>query len=556
MGIIRIFFLAAAFLIFNKELILCQQLAFPGAEGFGRYTAGGRGGKVYEVTNLKDDNNPGSFRYAINQNRPRIIVFKVSGTIMLQTDLNISYGNLTIAGQTAPGDGICIANHTVELKASNVIVRYLRFRLGDLTKEADDSFWGRDQKNIIIDHCSFSWAIDEDGSWYDNINYTMQWCLYSESLYHSYHPKGDHGYGGIWGGMGASFHHNLIADNTSRNPRFNGARYNSTHATELVDFRNNVIFNWGFNSAYGGESGNQNMINNYFKPGPATSSGNKQYRIVNPSDPLNPSTGYSKWFIDGNYMEGNSTVTANNWNGGVQPDNSVSLDSIKLNSPLQVAPVSTQSAQDAYLLVLANVGANYPKRDSVDLRVIKEIETGDASFGATYNGGLKGIIDSQNDVKGWPLLNATIAPPDSDHDGIPDSWETAHGLNPYDSTDARNITSDGYTNIEDYINGLVAQSFSQIKNINQFPVTFSLGQNYPNPFNPTTRIEFSLSNATRIRLEIFDMLGRKVATIKDGIESQGEHLIDFDGTKLGSGIYVYRLSSPNKVISRKMILIK
>lgn len=242
-----------------------QMLAFPGAEGFGRFTTGGRGGRVLEVTNLNDDNNPGSLRWAVGQSYPRIIVFRISGTIMLNSDLNINHGNLTIAGQTAPGAGICIANHTVECKASNVIVRYLRFRLGDLTKEANDSFWGRNLNNIMLDHCSMSWAIDEDGSWYDNTNFTMQWCIYSESLYHSYHPKGDHGYGGIWGGMGATFHHNLLADNSSRNPRFCGARYHLTTAsTEIVDFRNNVIFNWGFNSAYGGESGNQNMINNYF----------------------------------------------------------------------------------------------------------------------------------------------------------------------------------------------------------------------------------------------------------------------------------------------------
>ncbi len=555
MRIYRSFLLTLSFIIIDSAFILCQQLAFPGAEGFGRYTSGGRGGKVYEVTNLKDDNNPGSFRYAINQNKPRIIVFKISGTIMLQSDLNISYGNLTIAGQTAPGDGICIANHTVELKASNVIIRYMRFRLGDLTREANDSFWGRNQKNIIIDHCSFSWAIDEDGSWYDNTNYTMQWCIYSESLYHSYHPKGDHGYGGIWGGMGATFHHNLIADNSSRNPRFNGARYNSTHATELVDFRNNVIFNWGFNSAYGGESGNQNMINNYYKPGPATGSGNKQYRIVNPSDPLNPTTGYSKWFIDGNYVEGNPTVTANNWNGGVQPDYAP-LDSIKLGSPLTAAPVITQSAQEAYISVLQNAGDNFPTRDSADLRVINEARTGSAPFGATYARGLKGIIDSQNDVGGWPLLNNTIAPSDSDHDGMPDSWEIARGLNPFDSTDSHNVASDGYTNIEDYVNGLVSQNLSQVKDNDQIPALFRLGQNYPNPFNPTTRIVFSIPNSARTKLEVYDVLGRKVAMVIDAVLSEGEHSVDFDGTKLVSGVYVYRLSLPNGVITKKMILIK
>ncbi len=528
--------------------------AFPGAEGFGRYTTGGRGGRVYEVTSLSDDGNPGSLRYAVSQSGPRIIVFRISGTIMLQSDLNITHGDLTIAGQTAPGNGICVANHTVECKASNVIVRYIRFRLGDLTREADDSFWGRDQHNIIIDHCSFSWAIDEDGSWYDNSNYTMQWCIYAESLYHSYHPKGDHGYGGIWGGMGATFHHNLIAGNSSRNPRFNGARYNSTHATEMADYRNNVIFNWGFNSAYGGESGNYNMINNYYKPGPATSS-SKRSRIVNPSDPRNPSTGYSKWYIAGNYVDGDSAVTADNWNGGVQPDYAP-LDSLKLDSPIPAAPVTTQSAQEAYLSVLENAGANFPVRDSADLRVINEVRTGYAPFGATYSGGMLGIIDSQNDVGGWPELNSKPAPADADHDGMPDAWELEHNLNPNDSTDARKIAPDGYTYVEDYINGLITQNVSDIRNSKPVPSSYNLSQNYPNPFNPSTIIKYSVPRQVRVRLEVFDMLGRRAAMLVDGTVKAGEHKITFNGSDLSSGIYIYRLTAPEKILSGKMILLK
>ncbi len=541
----------------TKEDTTGKLLAFPGAEGFGRYTTGGRGGRVYEVTNLSDDGQPGSLRWAVEQSGPRIIVFRVSGTIMLNSDLNITHGDLTIAGQTAPGDGICLANHTVECKASNVIVRYMRFRLGDLTKEADDSFWGRDQKNIILDHLSISWAIDEDGSWYDNKDFTMQWCIYSESFYHSYHPKGDHGYGGIWGGMGATFHHNLLADNSSRNPRFNGARYNSTHATELVDFRNNVIFNWGFNSAYGGESGNQNMINNYFKPGPATGGGSTQHRIVQPYDSHTQSTPISKWYVAGNYMEGDSAVTGDNWNGGIQPhDYYVTLDSLRLNSPLPVAPVNTQSAKSAYITVLKNAGDNFPTRDSADLRVINEVETGYAPFGASYSGGGKGIIDSQKDVGGWPTLVSATPPIDSDHDGMPDDWETAHGLNPNDSTDARLIAPDGYTYIEDYINGLVPQNILAVKKANRVPASYTLLQNYPNPFNPTTQIEYSIPRVAKVRLEVFDILGRKVSVLVNRIVPAGEHKITFNGTTLSSGVYIYRLSTPQQIISRKMILMK
>ena len=544
-----------------------QMLAFPGAEGFGRFTTGGRGGRVLEVTNLNDDNNPGSFRWAINQNYPRIIVFKISGTIMLQSDLNINYGNLTIAGQTAPGDGICIANHTVECKTSNVIVRYLRFRLGDLTKEANDSFWGRDQKNIILDHCSLSWAIDEDGSWYDNTDFTMQWCIYSESLYHSYHPKGNHGYGGIWGGMGATFHHNLLADNSSRNPRFNGARYNSTHQTELADYRNNVIFNWGFNSAYGGESGNYNVINNYYKPGPATGSGNKQYRIVNPSDPLNPSEGYSKWYINGNYVEGDTAVSADNWNGGVQPDQAP-LDSLKLDNPIPVAPVNTQSAQEAYDSVLENAGCNFPKRDSADLRVINEVKTGNAPYGATYvpegdhlRTGMKGIIDSQIDVGGWPVLNSLPAPLDSDHDGMPDNWENTHGLNPNDSSDARMIGSDGYTMIEEYINSIIFSNPTSVKNIISIPEKFVVEQNYPNPFNPTTQIAYSIPEAGNVTIKIYNITGQMVKVLYNGYENKGNYNINWNGTgengsSLASGIYFCEVRFNNSFKIIKMMLLK
>ncbi len=538
-----------------------QMLAFPGAEGFGRFTTGGRGGRVLEVTNLNDDNNPGSLRWAISQNYPRIIVFKVSGTIKLANYLKINYGNVTIAGQTAPGDGICLSNYTLSIEANNVIIRYIRSRLGDVTKLADDAaHCNGGQKNIIIDHCSFSWAIDEDASFYDNQNFTLQWCIISESLYHSYHPKGDHGYGGIWGGMGATFHHNLLADNSSRNPRFCGARYHLTTAsTEIVDFRNNVIFNWGFNSAYGGESGNQNMINNYFKPGPATSS-SKLSRIVNPSDSLNPFYGYSKWYVNGNYVDGNPQVTGDNWNGGVNPDHAP-LDSIKLNNPIPVAPVTTQTAQAAYDSVLANAGCSFPVRDSADLRVINEVKTGDAPFGATYAGGNKGIIDSQNDVGGWPTLVSLPAPLDTDHDGMPDSWETSHGLNPSDSSDARQVGPDGYTMIEEYINGLISSNPTSVKTAAQLPGSFVVNQNYPNPFNPSTQIVYSIPKAGSVTVKIFNITGQLVRVLYDGYSREGNHNLSWDGSGtngslMASGIYFCAVRFDNSMKVIKMQLLK
>lgn len=304
-----------AFLILNGQL-LAQQLAFPSAEGYGKNTTGGRGGTLYVVTNLNDSGS-GSLREAVQASGTRTVVFAVSGIIELQSQLTISNDNISILGQSAPGDGICVANYTVQLSADNILIRYMRFRPGSFQKDEYDASWGRRNKDIIFDHCSFSWGNDEQASFYDNENFTMQYCIVSESFYASDHPKGNHGYGGIWGGWGATFSHNLIANHTSRTPRFCGARYHLESAsTEIVDFRNNVIFNWGFNSAYGGEAGNHNMVNNYYKPGPATGSGSVRHRIINPSDTKSDGNPISTWYVSGNYVEGNSTVSNDNWNGG------------------------------------------------------------------------------------------------------------------------------------------------------------------------------------------------------------------------------------------------
>jgi len=415
-----------------------QTPAFPGAEGFGRLTSGGRGGKVIFVTNLNDSGS-GSLREAIKDKEPRTIIFKISGTISLKSELIVKYGNLTIAGQTAPGDGICVRDDRLLLEADNIIIRFLRFRLGDKTKLETDAISGIGNKDIIIDHCSMSWAIDENASFYDNENFTLQWSIISEALNNSFHHKGAHGYGGIWGGINATFHHNLLANNSSRNPRFNGARTKTTFKTELVDFRNNVIYNWGINSVYGGEHGKYNVVGNYYKAG--KSSHNKS-RIIQPFD------GDGKWFIDENYVEGYQKITKDNWAGGVQ-GKFKDCKNIRIDSSFNVAEISYENPLAAYEKILKYAGVISPKRDTVDARVVAAVRNG-TTFSTT------GIINSQDEVGGWPELHSIDPPLDSDNDGMPDDWEKANNLNTQNAFDNNLIDESGYTNLERYLNSLVS----------------------------------------------------------------------------------------------------
>lgn len=449
-------------LFFSCIHIYSQVPAFPGAEGGGKFCTGGRGGRVLFVENLNNKGD-GSFRDAIEAEGPRIIVFRVSGTIELEKTIHIKNGDLTIAGQTAPGDGICLRNYGIRVDADNIIIRYIRVRPGDEEKEENDAISGRRNKNLIVDHCSFSWANDEVASFYDNENFSLQWCIISESLYLSDHHKGAHGYGGIWGGYYASFHHNLISDHSSRNPRLNGSRFTNNPSREKADIRNNLIYNWGYNSIYGGEEGNYNLVNNYFKPGPATRNKVRQ-RILDltqifyiPS--INEDTLYAgKFFIKGNLMEGSPEISADNWSGGVQGKevDERAREKARLFHPVEHLEIQTDDALVAYSEVLQFAGAN-KVRDEVDKRIISEVKTGKEVFGATYEGGKNGIIDSQVDVGGWPKLVSLPPPSDSDRDGMPDSWEIEHDLDPK-VPDSDNYTLDmQYTNIEVYINSLVAE---------------------------------------------------------------------------------------------------
>ncbi|MDR1342756.1 MAG: pectate lyase [Prevotellaceae bacterium] len=436
--------------------------AFPGAEGFGKYATGGRGGKVIYVTNLSDNSSEGSLRWAVSQSGARTVMFKVSGIIALGSQLTIKNANITIAGQTAPGDGICIRNFPVVVDADNVIIRYLRFRMGDERGTEADALWGRNHKNIIIDHCSMSWSTDECASFYDNENFTMQWCILSESLRVSVHGKGAHGYGGIWGGKGASFHHNLLAHHDNRNPRFCGSRYSNQPDRELVDFRNNVIYNWGSNSGYAGEGGSYNLVSNYYKPGAGSSN---TARIFQP----NPDAGdnsqkagvWGKFYVAGNHMlnvngSPNASVINDNWVGITPNPSSKSKAELKSSVEFEKGEITTHTAEDAYALVLQKVGASF-RRDATDTRVVNEVKNGLAPRRASGGGGTRaGLIDTQTDVGGWDTYSSATPPADTDGDGMPDAWETAKGLNPNSAGDGNTRTlSSVYTNLEVYLNSIV-----------------------------------------------------------------------------------------------------
>ncbi|PTR01145.1 pectate lyase [Mucilaginibacter yixingensis] len=476
---------------FYSSITYAQVPAFPGAEGFGSKASGGRGGKVVQVTNLNDDGD-GSLRWALNQfpGKPLIVTFQISGIIELKSVLKINRSDLTIAGQTAPGDGICIKGNAVELNMAkkggnngNVIVRCIRFRPGAPIYLGCTGLNIENTHDVIIDHCDFSWANEENIVCYNSKNVTIQWCISSESLFNAWHHKGSRAYSGAIGGQFLSFHHNLLAHHNSRAPRFSGARSNDTCA--LVDFRNNVVYNsHSKTAAYGGEMminggySRVNMIGNYFKPGPATP-GN--WVFIHPSwNSACKEAG--NWHLAGNKMVGKADLTADNYKG---LDLSEIPDEFKIKAKSDSiftipgwATLKTQSADDAYQLVLANAGTILPKRDQVDDRIVNETRLGVASGTGSYPAGIKakgkfvkdfvpsvghGIIDTAGVVGGWPNYVSKTPLTDSDGDGIPDTWETRNGLNAKDPNDGNALSKTGYTNIENYINSLVSSPYAQQK---------------------------------------------------------------------------------------------
>ena len=358
-----------------------QAIAFEGAEGCGKYSLGGRGGKEYVVTSLADDGSEGTLRHAVEAEGPRIVTFAVSGDIHLTAPLNIRNPYLTILGQTAPGKGITLRDHNVFITADHVIVRYLRMRLGTAAGLEADALGARHCRHLMIDHCSISWATDENASFYNLADATIQWCIISEALNSSVHHKGKHSYGGIWGGRNVSFHHNLFAHNNSRNPRFDHPRLywenDLLYYRGTVEFVNNVVYNWGMKAIYGGEEGWFNVIKNYFRPGPATRR-NGEWLDISISETTSMIKG--KFFIDGNEYDG--SVVEDDRSESERFVTSVTIDE--------------QSAGEAYKAVLKSVGASH-RRDAVDRRIIKEVRKGTATFKGSVTG-LPGIIDSETDV--------------------------------------------------------------------------------------------------------------------------------------------------------------
>lgn len=458
---------------YPKDLIKAEIPAFPGAQGGGAFTPGGRGGKIFVITSL-EDSGKGTFREACEAVGARTIVFNVSGIIRLKKPLNMRAPYVTIAGQTAPGDGVCIAGETFSIDTHDVIIRHMRFRRGetDVTRR-DDAIGGNLIGNLIMDHCSTSWGLDENMSMYRHMykpnekskrtklpscNVTIQNSISSEAL-----DTYNHSFGSTIGGHNSTFMRNLWADNTGRNC--------SNGMSGDFNFVNNVVFNWWHRTIDGGDQSSMfNIINNYFKPGPITPTDKPiRYRILKPETGYYVPKTYGRAYVSGNHMVGSPEVTADNWNGGVQIKDIEELAYIKQDFPFTMPEFPIMTAEKAYEFVLDNVGATLPKRDAVDKRIIKQVRTGKIEYKEGMENTIgsefikrrlpidsykKGIITSPEQVGGYPDYNGKPYT-DSDGDGIPNKWEEKYGLNPKDASDAnKDLNGDGYTNIEKYFNGI------------------------------------------------------------------------------------------------------
>ncbi len=419
--------------------------AFPGAEGFGAQSIGGRGGKVLFVTNL-DDSGPGSLREAVKADGPRTVIFRISGTVALKSAIAITKPYITIAGQTAPGDGICLKNHALVIAADHVIVRHIRCRPGDNAKAESDSLSVSSGRDIIVDHCSASWSVDETLSASSRGrlgNVTVQWCIISESLHDSIHHKGPHGYGSLIRGSfgnGYTYHHNLYAHHHARLPRpGNYIDRSSDPEGFILDFRNNVIYNWSGRAAgYNADGSNGtnsitkiNFADNYYKAG-INSTGSLAF---------SESTTSARAWFSGNCMNG--SYPGDPWSlVSFSKFSDEDIKAYKQSNSIPVPAVQTDDAMTAYERVLAGAGAVLAKRDAVDIRIVSEVRNGTGK-----------IINDEQQVGGWPELKSAVPPKDSDKDGMPDDWEKQHGFKPDNPADGNTDgDADGYTNLEEYLN--------------------------------------------------------------------------------------------------------
>ena len=572
--------LSVSALIFGWGLSATETApAFPGAEGHGRYTTGGRGGEVRHVTNL-NDSGAGSLREALKGTTKKIIVFDVSGYIDLKSQLNVT-SNTTIAGQTAPEGGITLRYYTLYFgNADNVIVRFIRSRRSQVKDVNDgaDATWGRNHKNIIIDHCSFSWSIDEVASFYDNRDFTLQWCTLAEGLANPGHSKGAHSYGGIWGGKNASFHHNFLAHVQNRAPRFNGARYGwtgydkeaytSTVDAERVDFRNCLMYNWGTGGCYGGPGGGYiNMINNYYQAGPGTKNKTRvtQVSVASEGNAEGSSLmGYSsRYYINGNYVAAASKPENYDWSGVVYDSglltqngekyikdaahlfgdnvtyvqiNETDCVSLKLDSPISGGVVTTHSATGVYDKIINYAGASL-YRDGTDARYMEEATTGTTTYtgkvayvdanGKTYpTSNTAGILDFINDpsqeanpgTASYPELPSNVRPDsfDSDGDGMPDEWEIANGLNPDDKSDANLFTLDPR---EWYTNVevYINSIVEPIMKAGNADAIEAVDEYYPEVKGGSSSIEESFVSGEVERIEYYNLQGIRLAAPTEGI---------------------------------------
>lgn len=567
------------------SVVCAQAPAFPGAEGHGRFTTGGRGGKVIHVTNLTDDkNNPaeGSLRWALKQSGAKTIVFDVSGYIDLVADLQIS-ANTTIAGQTAPEGGITLRYYTLRLSGNNIIVRFIRSRRSQVkdTNDGADAIWERNRTNLLLDHCSFSWSIDEIASFYDNRDFTMQWCSLGEGLANPGHSKGAHSYGGIWGGKNASFHHNFIAHVQNRAPRFNGARYgwtgydkdaySSAVDAERVDFRNCLMYNWGTGAAcYGGPGGGYiNMVNNYYKAGPGTKNKTTVTQVTvatsGNADSKHPEL-YglsSRYYIKGNYMAAASAPEDYDWTGvkydsGLLTSNGeryipdpnhnfgegVSYVSIsgkdcvrlKLDSQIDPGVVTTHSAKDAYEKVMGYAGASL-YRDAVDARYMEETRTGTVTYhgdvayvkdGKEYpTSKTEGILDFINDPDGeanpktasFPELPMNVRPAgfDTDGDGMPDDWELANGLDPNDASDGQKYTLDTEKGWYTNLEVYINSLVEKIMKAGNSDAIDAVDEYYPACKSASSGIEEVVAGSEIESVEYYDLRGVRLAEPAEGL---------------------------------------